>query len=774
MRNPTSVRLLVCVVIALGPNSASAQLREPIPIEDALGTHAFAEQSPIAISPDGKWVAYVVLDNQKPRREKIDQYPRTGVYPEVEGGDIWISNIESGASRNLTRDGSNWRPSWSPDGNYLAFLSDRDGSGQARLWIWDSRKDELRLVSPVGMRGVPLSEDLLWTPDSRKIVTTTIPQGLSADEYAQKVATPTSDESDVTNTRRGSSVLLYEGNLVLPGASPSSAMFNWNEPFMHDLAVVDVAGGSVNYIVHGPRIERFVLSPDGTQVAFAVPKHFRRPGSFSRVYDIMTVDVVTKNERLLAADVFLNDLFSWSPDGSLIAFIADAADEKSYEFYVVGAIGGTPRRLGTVSHKTGRSLSPIWEPTGQHFWFVLDGALWRTGISDGVTLEWCRIKNRAIKFVLTERDSRLWVLDRKSVIVVARDEEGKQDGFYRVALPTGVSTKLYEEGWCFTCYWPASRKGSYLAVVSPTGRDILYVAENAQHAPDLWVGDPAFRIRRQVTHLNPQFERYEMGTAKLIDWLSDDGNRLHGALLLPAGYQSEKKYPLLVWVYPGVSQSQDLDHFAFGIYPGPLNLQLFATRGYAVLFPDTTEEVGRRPAGLLSSVLPGVNKAIDIGVADPRRLGLIGYSQGGFATLEMLVQTKRFKAAVAGAGWGDSTAYYGAMDSDGSGYQYGQAESQLGGPPWRLPMTYIENSPFYYLDRVDTPLLLVHGAADSEIPAFLSDEVFVGLRRLGKRVEYAKYQGEPHVPWDWSYANQIDLANRVVAWFGKYLQAPAD
>ncbi len=136
-----------------------------------------------------------------------------------------------------------------------------------------------------------------------------------------------------------------------------------------------------------------------------------------------------------------------------------------------------------------------------------------------------------------------------------------------------------------------------------------------------------------------------------------------------------------------------------------------------------------------------------------------------------VVQTNRFKAAVAADGWGDNTAYYGIMDHDGSGYEYAQAEVQLGGAPWEYPMRYVQNSPIYYLDREQTPLLLVHGGADESHPSFLADEIFLALRRLGKPVEYARYEGEPHTPSDWSYSNQLDLAGRVIAWFDRYLKA---
>jgi len=83
---------------------------------------------------------------------------------------------------------------------------------------------------------------------------------------------------------------------------------------------------------------------------------------------------------------------------------------------------------------------------------------------------------------------------------------------------------------------------------------------------------------------------------------------------------------------------------------------------------------------------------------------------------------------------------------------------------------YIENSPFFYLDRVQTPVLLIHGAADSRVPAWLGDQIFVGLRRLGKEVTYVKYKGEEHSPYYWSSANQLDYCNRIIAWFDKYLK----
>jgi dipeptidyl aminopeptidase/acylaminoacyl peptidase len=168
-----------------------------------------------------------------------------------------------------------------------------------------------------------------------------------------------------------------------------------------------------------------------------------------------------------------------------------------------------------------------------------------------------------------------------------------------------------------------------------------------------------------------------------------------------------------------------------------------------------------------------VNKTIEMGVADQDRLGLMGHSYGGYSTLSLIVQTKRFKAAMDVDGLADLIGAYGAMQEGGAAFGTSiaeQGQGLMGGTPWQFLKRYLENSPIFYLDRVETPLLIVHGASDTTVPPFLGDEVFVGLRRLGKKVEYARYEGEGHSPSYWSYANQVDFCNRMISWFDLYLE----
>jgi dipeptidyl aminopeptidase/acylaminoacyl peptidase len=774
---------LLCMVSHLSVQTElSAQVLEPISVEDALKTKSFAEESPFAFSPDGKLLAYVVQDNQKITRQKRNEteiFVETGVDVRNEDGSIWVTNLETGESRNLTGNGSSWDPLWSPDGRYLAFVSDRDRSGQAKLWVWEAAKDDLRLVSPLLVRGQNLINGLRWMPDSKHVLVTTIPEGLSVQEYRNKVLTPIGEEDSKNRPPRNSTVRLYQANLV---AAPNSASDEQNSTgnlnlYLHDLALVEVATGRSEVLVHGKTIQWYALSPDGDSVAYVVPKGYDR----KHKCDLIAHRLGTKEERVVASDVYI-DRFSWSPRGHLIGYGAyfdtqAASGPYPYDYYVVDTTGGHPQKVSSLPARKYWCCDagdPVWDRSGDHFYFLLNGKFWKSSVAESSTIPLASIPRHSISFRMWRTDDTLWADDGgRSTIVVATDDETKEEGFYRIDLTTGESTRLLEQNSCYSCRWRVDVP-SYVLAVATKSNQVAFVAEDARHAPDLWLSDTALGQPRQITHLNPQFEKYSLGSERIIEWLGEDGDRLHGALLLPSNYAPGKRYPLIVWTYPGTPQSHHGNSFAFGQFPGPYNMQLFATRGYAVLFSDALHTPGQVRASLAKSVLPGVNKMIEMGIADPDRIGLLGHSSGGFAAVALLTESKRFRAAVAISGYGNFVSSYGAMQSDGSNNGITTANYFVGmGGPSQVPLTFFENSPVFYFDRVATPLLIVHGSDDEDVPSFLSDEVFVDLRDLGKQVEYAKYEGESHAPRDWSYANQLDLAERVIAWFDRYLKAEA-
>jgi dipeptidyl aminopeptidase/acylaminoacyl peptidase len=355
-------------------------------------------------------------------------------------------------------------------------------------------------------------------------------------------------------------------------------------------------------------------------------------------------------------------------------------------------------------------------------------------------------------------------------LVVTHDDERKQDGVYAIDYKTGKSQALMEQGQCYTCILDEPS-----IAASPDGGRIAFIAEDAAHSPDLWLSDIGLQSHRQLTHLNPDFDAHLMGTARVVDWLSDDGQPLRGALLLPSHYQPGKRYPLITYVYGGSLLSNRFDRFGFAM-DGPLNMQLLATRGYAVFLPDAPQGRVTPMLDLAKTILPGINRVIDLGIADPDRLGIMGHSYGGYSVLSLIVLTTRFKAAIELAGVSDLLSSYSEMKDDGTAYGIAvseQGQEAMDGTPWDHRDKFIENSPFFYLDRIRTPLLIAQGTKDTVVAPFLADQVFVALRRLGKEVEYAKYDGEAHSPaQEWNYSNQVDLCNRMLHWWDDHLNRP--
>ena len=771
-------RVIVIIIIAIGlcyrvpPCAAQAQSVGPLPVEDVLNVRELAELLPVAISPNDQLLAYTVRTRQKARVVTPETWAKTGVREVFTGTDICILNIGTGDSRNLTEGkDDNFMPVWSPDGHYLAFLSDRDGSNQARLWIWDAKRDEMRKVSDLNVRQLGQIE---WSPDSQAVFVPIVPIGMSVDLYAQRIMSAMEPRSTgAPDVEPGATVMLYQSRIATSTEKEVPASAPWNlDMFLRDVVRIDIAGGKFELVAGGQRIASYEISPDGRQFAYTIPKRFEEPGSQQTLFDLVALDLTSHSERKLASDIRLDydgAAFMWSPDGAQIGFHAGGTNERRFDCYITDVTDGKPVNVTKFppSEPAQYKSSPLlWDDGGQ-IYFINHGALWRLSADREKVSELTRIPDHEIRYVIARPAHRLWTIgDQGTAVVLTHDSVRKVDGFYKVDLTTGESTKLLEKDQCYTC---ANVQEPF--AVDRTGQRLVFIAEAAQHSPDLWTSGQAFDNVRRLTHLNPQFAMIELGTARVIDWLGDDGESLHGALLLPAGYKEGTRYPLVVWVYGGDSLSNHFSHFGLE-GSGPFNMQLLATRGYAVLLPDAPQHMGTPLLDLAKTVLPGVNKVVEMGIADPARIGVIGHSYGGYSVLCLLVQTTRFKAAIVVDGMADLLGYYGEMQVNGAAFGISveeQGQGLMGGTPWLYRDRYIDNSPVFYLDRIETPLLIAHGSKDTGVAPFLSDQIFVGLRRLGKEVEYAKYEGENHVPSYWSYPNQVDFCKRTIRWLSKYL-----
>jgi dipeptidyl aminopeptidase/acylaminoacyl peptidase len=758
----------ILYLTATAPASPAQQVK-PLSIEDALATRTFGIYAPISLSADGRWVAYTIVDPRKRRShsENAPNFLSTGAPRFAEGAELWIADTKTGATRDLTgHAGNSWDGVWSPDGSQLAFYSDRDGL--ARLWVWDRATATVRRVSSVILRAWVMFESPEWTPDGAALMVKALPEGDTigqTEDSVGKAALALPNDSTPTAEVRTANI----------GSSDTARVDGSNPALIADLSLVRISDGTVRRLVRRSQIMQYWISPTGERVAYTILSSMVVTPEVTFVYDIGITDLKTGATRIIARRVpnFWGPAISWSPDGLHIAFttkphsysLQDLPDRRlpPGDCYVASVLNDSVRDLTPGAHvDLGSSFhAPVWSANGSTLFLVGGGELWRVDAQRGGLEPVGRVPGRAaVAIITTGPFARPWPSNAGDTLLVRTlDEHTLNVGVARIDVRTGVSELAYEDD-----EWLPTASGTAFAT-SAAADVFVYQRESAAHPGDLWVAEPKFLARRRLTHINPQLDDYVFGDRRLIYWRSDDGDSLRGALLLPAGYKTGKRYPLISYQYGGENWSMFANDF--GVIPivGDY-VQILATRGYAVLVPDAPQHIGTPMLDLAKTVLPGVNRAIELGVADPARLGIMGLSYGCFSTLMIIVQTTRFKAAECSSGASSIIGMAGTED----GWAWADSgQGKMGATIWQRRDRYIENSPYFYLDRVTTPILMVNGTADRGVPSFLADATYEALRQLGKRVEYVRYVGESHAPMLYSRANVTDYLNRLVRWFGTYL-----
>lgn len=737
--------LLILSVISSRAQSSVSSLKalESLPVETASAAKSFAPIE-LDLSPDGLWVAYTLTD---PRRRKLQGLPTdtwkvfscSGAPYVLANTDLLISNTKTGETINISSgQNATWGPSWSPDGKSLAFYSDR--SGKAHVWIWERGTGKLRALRSVVVHPRLRLEKIFWTRDRRQVLTKVLG------------STQTLDNCFDGTTRRQpfdpAAKSIYDSESSGLQLRPST------DSFLGDLAMVDTLTGKLKRIVLQEKVVAYSLSPSSDRVVYVSPVQVNPINQLLFTYNLSVLSLANgKIERVRDFSPGVPSLpASWSPDGRTLAFISDGE-------CFIWAPGEQPRKVSTNAAAR-FSQSPLWDARGQLVYVLGQNQIWRFSSDELKAVPITKTWSRQIRGLVSGNDGQqLWSPGGgPSFYITTSNPETKQDGFHRVDSRTGEFSKMLETDISIN---------PMLTGVSSDDGFLVYAAQNARQEQNLWVTDSDFHNPRQVTHVNPELERYPSGEARLIEYSTSEGKKLQATLLLPVNYERNRRYPLIVWVYGGSMLSANVNRYG-ATGSDHHNMQLLSSRGYAVLLPDSPLGVGTPMQDLPKTVLPAVDKTIEMGIVDPNRLGVMGTSYGGYSTLALLIQTTRFKAAVMDAGFGNLSSNYGVMLSNGMPFGVSWAEEgqgRMGGPPWQLPERYIQNSPFFYLNKVETPLLISQGGMD--VSPFHSDAIFVGLRRLGKKVVYVRYENEGH-GIDY-YDNRVDYWNRVIDWFGSHL-----
>ncbi len=369
-------------------------------------------------------------------------------------------------------------------------------------------------------------------------------------------------------------------------------------------------------------------------------------------------------------------------------------------------------------------------------------------------------RKRKIVYRIIRMDPESFIIDTaKKILLTAYSDTEKDTGIASLKPGSSFITDLSKE-----------KKKTFKFIGKAKKSDTLFITrEDLGEFPDIIVTNLNLSAMRKLTNLNPQIKEFRWGKANLIRWNSIDGIPLDGVIITPEDYKGKRRLPVLVYYYRFFSQRMFLFN-QMKINHRP-NFPFYASNGYAVFLPDIRFEIGRPGFSATKCLVPGVQKLIEMGIADPKAIALHGHSWSGYQTAFMITQTNIFKCAIAGAPVSNMTsAYSGIRWKTGLArqFQYERSQSRLGVSLWQNITPYIENSPVFFANRINTPLLIQFGDNDGAVPWYQGIELYLAMRRLGKTCIFLQYRGEPHHLQ--KYPNKLDYSIKFKEYLDYYLK----
>ncbi|KTF12203.1 alpha/beta hydrolase family protein [Pseudoalteromonas sp. H105] len=347
----------------------------------------------------------------------------------------------------------------------------------------------------------------------------------------------------------------------------------------------------------------------------------------------------------------------------------------------------------------------------------------------------------------------------QTLLVSATNLKNKQTEIAKLNLADNAITKVLTGNKRFDVIKKAKHANKY-----------LFTEQTYQQFPDIYQTDFSFDKPQKVTNLNPQVNNFAWGQEpELISYKGFDGEDLQGVLIKPAGYKKGDKVPVVVYFYRYMSQRMyDFPKMELNHRP---NFPMFTSNGYAIFLPDIRFEIGHPGKSSTQTMINATQKLIDLGIADPNKIGLQGHSWAGYQSAFMITETDMFKAVVSGAPVSNMTsAYSGIRLKSGLArqFQYETGQSRIGKNLFEAPELYIENSPVFFADKVNTPILIMFGDKDDAVPWHEGVQYYLALRRAGKNATFLQYEGEPHHLK--KFPNQVDFSIRMMQYFDHYLK----
>lgn len=728
---------------------------------------------PMHLSPDGRWLSLSLYNKELSGAAGALQAGNAAVPNEVMGSRVFLVNTDTGELQQPWPEAhTSWGGRWSPDGRRLAAYVEDAGAIYVAIWMMQNQAVTVLRSAPVQVNyGF---EVLQWTPDSAAVIV-----------KLRTIAPPTetlSAHDDVVSqqAQNGQAISVLSYDPTRDNVTYKSSRSDW----AGDLGRIDVESGVAQRLTIGWEFCGWRVAPDGH--AMAVLRHRASfPAEQRRFFDLVTVPLNGDGPQVVAEniqqDFGIN--FNWSPDSRQLAYVTSEHPRGSRgSVYVVEVNDeGSVRKLSGDEIVNLSNYGALrWSADSRFVYALAGNDIWQFSATremgaanyhktsahfheDGTT-GW------VFAWIQQPFSNTLWTLDDESLLAVIGGSPSKENELARINLKDGTTEVLQRFPYIYT-RWNFTMEAFRGAAAASSSCYLL--VEAADQPLELWRmsgSSSAAGATRRLCNFNSHLEGVILGKSRLVTW--QIANKVcQGALLLPPDYAEGQRIPLIVNVYGGAWASKDIHTFGFDGGIMLINAQLLAAQGYAVLCPDMPMEDANPLRQMPGLVVPAVEQVIEMGIADPKRLGVMGQSYGGYTVLSLLTQTKLFRVGVCATGACNLTSYYSAMSDDGFGYGVGWSEKgqgRLGGSPWEKREAYIENSPFFSLDKVNAPLLLLAGE-ESKADCEQAKETFSALRRLGQRVELRLYAGEEHGLGRFA-TTQSDICSAVLDWLAAYLK----
>jgi len=619
-------------------------------------------------------------------------------------------------------------PRISPDGKWVAYEVSRTNweanAFERELWLADAGGGQrVQLTSGKGS-----SFDAKWSPDGKWIAflstrPVTTPGGKLEDSTQIYLIAPNGGEArELTRIETGVSELEWspDGKTIafLSKDAKSKARKDRDSTYgdiqviggdyqMSHLWLIDIAGGESRRLTEGDQftIGSYAWSPDGSRIAFSA-QHDPDLGS-SNTATIYVVTVADKSIKKIVETPGPNTNPVWSPDGSEIAF--NTANGSPFYYYTNSVIAVVSASGGTprvITTSVDENASPI---------------VWTT---DGIYFSPLRRTYQVLSRVDPRSGAVETLSDPKRVL--------GQFSFARQA------------------------------------NTVAFVAAGDNAYSEVSVSDIKPFAPKAVTAMGEQFAAFKTAHRELVQWKSSDGSAIEGVLITPPGFDSTKKYPLLVVIHGGPTGVDRTSINADRYYP----IELFASKGAVILRPNYRGSAGygekfralnvrNLGVGDYADVISGVDYLIGRGFIDRSRVGSMGWSEGGYISAFITTSSDRFRAVSVGAGISDWMTYYVNTDIHPFTRQY------LHATPWDDPEIYKKTSPISYVKTAKTPTLIQHGGADKRVPIPNGFELYQALRDKGVPVRMVVYPGFGH-PID-KPKQQRSVMQENLDWFGHYI-----